>query len=203
MEQQRAAYAVEGVDESEPAQAGKKRKKQVYTNGEDVRTNIDPIHLTVEEFLLLQETDVEPMGQETGGRVNTKKAKPAPETRERKNTAVYVTSLPLDTTVQEVHDVFSRCGVIAEEIDRGKPRIKLYMDDDGNFKGDALVLYFRAESVDLAIQLLDDTEFRLGDGQKMKVAAADFSYKAQKDAPAKSNMKDKKKIIKKTQKLNK
>ena len=102
-----------------------------------------------------------------------------------------------------MHDVFSRCGVIAEEIDRGKPRIKLYTDDDGNFKGDALILYFRAESVDLAIQLLDDTGFRLGDGQKMKVAAADFSYKAQKDAPAKNNMKDKKKIIKKTQKLNK
>ncbi|KAM0796242.1 splicing factor U2AF-associated protein [Usnea florida] len=174
MEQQRAAYAVEGVDEAEPAQAGKKRKKQVHTNGED----------------------------ETGGRLNTKKAKPAPEPRERKNTAIYVTSLPLDATVQEVHDVFSRCGVIAEEIDRGKPRIKLYTDDDGDFKGDALILYFRAESVDLAIQLLDDTEFRLGNGQKMKVAAADFSYKAQKDAPAKSNMKDKKKIMKKTQKLN-
>ena len=144
-----------------------------------------------------------PARQETGGRLNTKKAKPAPEPRERKNTAVYVTSLPLDATVQEVHDVFSRCGVIAEEIDRGKPRIKLYTDDDGDFKGDALILYFRAESVDLAIQLLDDTEFRLGNGQKMKVAAADFSYKAQKDAPAKSNMKDKKKIMKKTQKLNK
>ena len=40
MEQQRAAYAVQGVDESEPAQAGKKRKKQVYTNGEDVRTHV-------------------------------------------------------------------------------------------------------------------------------------------------------------------
>lgn len=37
----------------------------------------------------------------------------------------------------------------------------------------------------------------------MRVAAADFSYKTQKDAPAKSNNKDKKKIIKKTQKLNK
>ena len=47
MEQQRAAYAVQGVDESEPAQAGKKRKKQVYTNGEDVRTNVYSTHLTV------------------------------------------------------------------------------------------------------------------------------------------------------------
>lgn len=67
-------------------------------------------------------------------------------------------------------------------------------------------MYFRAESVDLAIQLLDDTDFRLGQGApggKMKVAAADFSYKTQKDAPPKSNMKVKKKIIKKTQKLNK
>ena len=93
--------------------------------------------------------------------------------------------------------------MIAEEIDSGKPRIKLYTNDSGNFKGDALIVFFRSESVDLAIQLLDDTEFRLGQGQKMKVAAADFSYKNQKDAPAKSNLKDKKKIIKKTQKLNK
>ena len=64
-------------------------------------------------------------------------------------------------------------------------------------------MFFRSESVELAIQLLDDTEFRLGQGPKMRVAAADFSYKAQKEAPAKSNMKDKKKIMKKTQKLNK
>lgn len=204
MEQQRAAYAVEGVDEAEPAQAGKKRKKQVHTNGEDVRSNnICAKPSSCKKNLLEPELMWYLARQETGGRLNTKKAKPAPEPRERKNTAIYVTSLPLDAAVQEVHDVFSRCGVIAEEIDRGKPRIKLYTDDNGDFKGDALILYFRAESVDLAIQLLDDTEFRLGDGQKMKVAAADFSYKAQKDAPAKSNMKDKKKIMKKTQKLNK
>ena len=50
MEQQRAAYAVEGVDESEPAQAGKKRKKQVYTNGEDVRSGFYPTDLPVEVF---------------------------------------------------------------------------------------------------------------------------------------------------------
>lgn len=116
-----------------------------------------------------------------------------------------MTNLPQDVTAQEVSDVFSRCGVIAEEIDRGKPRIKLYTDEGGNFKGDALIVYFRAESVDLAIQMLDDTDFRLGRAAptgKMKVTVADFSYKTQKDAPVKSNSKDKKKIIKKTQKLN-
>ena len=145
--------------------------------------------------------------QEEGGRaIHSKKSKPSAEPRERKNTAIYVTSLPLDVTVQEVHEVFSRCGVIAEEIDKGKPRIKLYTDEQDNFKGDALILYFRAESVDLAIQMLDDTDFRLGQpapNGKMKVAPADFSYKVQKDAPTKTNNKDKKKIIKKTQKLNK
>ncbi|KAL8929825.1 MAG: hypothetical protein Q9208_000969 [Pyrenodesmia sp. 3 TL-2023] len=178
LEQQRQAYTVEGVDESEPAVPQKKKRKQEHVNGED----------------------------EIGGRTNTsKKPKPtASEPRERKNTAVYVTNLPRDVSVQEVSDVFSRCGVIAEEIDRGKPRIKLYTDDEGNFKGDALILYFRAESVDLANQMLDDTDFRLGQAAaegKMRVSAADFSYKTQKDKPQSSG-KEKKKIIKKTQKLN-
>ena len=36
LEQQRAAYAVQGVDESEPVQAGRKRKKAEYVNGEEV-----------------------------------------------------------------------------------------------------------------------------------------------------------------------
>ena len=36
LEKQREAYAVKGVDESEPAQPQKKRK-QVYVNGEEVR----------------------------------------------------------------------------------------------------------------------------------------------------------------------
>ena len=41
LEQQRAAYAVQGVDESEPVQAGKKRKKVEYVNGEEVRSGVN------------------------------------------------------------------------------------------------------------------------------------------------------------------
>lgn len=98
------------------------------------------------------------------------------------NRAVYVTGLPLDVTVDEVADVFShKCGVIAEEMDSRRPRIKLYTDADGKFKGDALVVFFKPQSVDMAIMLLDDTHFRysdsgLGSG-KMRVQAADTSYK--------------------------
>ena len=81
----------------------------------------------------------------------------------------------------------------------------MYTDENGKFKGDALVVYFRPESVNLAIQMLDDTDFRLGqagpDG-KMKVQAADFSFKSQQEAPVQRNTRDKQKILKKTKRLN-
>lgn len=130
----------------------------------------------------------------------TKQKKP------RVNTAVYVTSLPLDATVEEINEIFSRCGVIAEGLEGKQPRIKMYEDEEGNFKGEALIVYFRPESVDLAIQLLDETELRLGDSEtgKMKVQPADFSFKAlQEDAPAnKMNQADKKKFLKKKETMN-
>lgn len=116
-----------------------------------------------------------------------------------------MTSIPLDADIEEINHTFSKCGVIAEEIDSGQPRIKMYEDDKGQFKGDALVVYFRPESVNLAIQMLDDSDFRLGvEGPmgRMRVQAADFSYKSQQDAPPKSSKKDLKKVIKRTQKLN-
>ena len=82
--------------------------------------------------------------------------------------------------MEEVHGLFSRkCGVIAEEIDSGKPRIKLYTDSEGNPKGDALIVFFKPQSVEMAIMLVDDTTLRPGDteGPIMKVQAADSSYK--------------------------
>ncbi|KAI5296705.1 hypothetical protein KEM55_005726, partial [Ascosphaera atra] len=123
--------------------------------------------------------------------------------KQRVNSAVYVTNLPHDVTVEEVSDVFSKCGVIAEEIDRGRPRIKLYTDDQGNFKGDALVVYFRPESVNLAVQMLDETEFRFGDREsgKMSVQPADFSFKATKEEPQRRNEGERRKIQQKTQRM--
>jgi HIV Tat-specific factor 1 len=135
----------------------------------------------------------------------SKKTKSTNEPRERKNRAVYVTNLPLDADLDEVEHVFKRCGQIAENIDDDGPRIKLYTDDQDRFKGDALVVYFRPESVELAIQMLDDTDFRLGQelpAGKMRVAVADYSYKRQTEAPSQPKQRDKKRIIKKTQKLN-
>jgi HIV Tat-specific factor 1 len=94
--------------------------------------------------------------------------------------------------------------VISEEIDTGKPRIKLYRNEDGTLKGDALVIYFRPESVNLAINMLDDSPLRIGGGGiPIRVQAADFSYKQQKEVPTQTSKKEKKKIIAKTQRLNK
>lgn len=99
---------------------------------------------------------------------------------ERQSTAVYVTSLPEDATKDEIHTVFSRFGVVAEELESTEPRIKIYKDEKGRPKGEALVVYFRPESVQLAIDMLDDTDFRLGQSSasaKMRVMKADPSFK--------------------------
>jgi HIV Tat-specific factor 1 len=145
-----------------------------------------------------------------------KKAKPPPAPKQ--NTAVYVTGLPLDATVDEINELFSRKGgVIAEEIDSGKPRIKMYYDSEGNFKGDALVVFFKPQSVQMAIMLLDDTAFRFtnnGTSTRIRVQVADSSYKKthydQDGAAAAGNEsakvpksdRDRQKIIRKTQKLH-
>ncbi|BDD54716.1 hypothetical protein MPDQ_000317 [Monascus purpureus] len=123
----------------------------------------------------------------------------------RVNTAVFVTSIPLDATFDEIRDVFSKCGVIAEEIDSGRPRIKMYTDEKGLFKGEALVVYFRPESVNLAIQMLDESNFRIGvigPHGPMRVQPADFSFKSQQEAPAQITAREKQRIIRRTQKLN-
>ena len=57
-----------------------------------------------------------------------------------------------------------KCGMIAEDAS-GQKRIKMYYDDTGAFKGDALVTYFKPESVPLAIQMLDETELKRADGR--------------------------------------
>lgn len=90
-----------------------------------------------------------------------------------KNTAVYVTELPEDITIEELVGHFSKCGIIMDEIMTGKPRIKLYFKPDGCKKGDALVVYLREESVKLALNILDESEIR--PGNKIRVQEASFN----------------------------
>jgi HIV Tat-specific factor 1 len=85
--------------------------------------------------------------------------------------------LPFDATFDEVVERFSKCGVI-EEDDEGEPKVKLYAREDGAFSGEALVVYFKEDSVTLAINILDDAELRFGDASsRMSVQRAEFGHK--------------------------
>ncbi|EPQ57458.1 hypothetical protein GLOTRDRAFT_58836 [Gloeophyllum trabeum ATCC 11539] len=156
LKSQQAAYSVAGVDESTPAApvlARDKKKRKQRDNNND-------------------EPYLGPAAK------RNKKKEPAPGERKSKNTAVYVTGLPADTEFDELHERFSKCGLI-EEDDQGEPKIKMYARDDGSFSGEALVVYFKEDSVTLALNILDDAELRLGDAStRMRVQKADFAHKA-------------------------
>ncbi|KAG7098532.1 hypothetical protein E1B28_000470 [Marasmius oreades] len=110
--------------------------------------------------------------------VKRKKEKELGE-RKSKNTAVYVTGLPLDAEMDEIVKCFSKYGVL-EEDDEGDPKVKMYARDDGSFSGEALVVYFKEDSLTLAVSLLDEFELRLGDpSSRMRVTKADFTHKNQ------------------------
>lgn len=68
-----------------------------------------------------------------------KQVQQAPPRREHLNTAIYITGLPTDADEAELYNVFSKYGMIAESADTDKPRIKLYFDDQGESKGEALI----------------------------------------------------------------
>ncbi|CCI49570.1 unnamed protein product [Albugo candida] len=81
--------------------------------------------------------------------------------RSKQKTWIYVNGLPLDTTIQEVAEYFSKCGVIQKDLIDEQPRIKLYQTkDQGGLNGDAAICYMKEASVELATQLLDQSEFR-------------------------------------------
>ena len=99
---------------------------------------------------------------------------------------IYVTGLPTDTNEQEVASYFSKCGVIDLDPETQKPKVKLYRNKSAGMalKGDASICYARAESVDLALQILDENLFR--DGAILSVQRAKFEQNADFDGKVKN-----------------
>ncbi|KAJ7262183.1 hypothetical protein B0H12DRAFT_1013023 [Mycena haematopus] len=160
VKRQQAAYSVAGVDEETPAAPVLARENKKRKQPEDY-TSATPI------------SEAGPSIKR--GRTD-KKEKP-PGERKSKNTAVYVTGLPPDTEQDELVERFSKCGVV-EEDDEGEPKVKMYAKEDGTFNGEALVVYFKEDSVLLALNILDDAELRFGDPSTvMRVTRADFTHK--------------------------
>ncbi len=70
--------------------------------------------------------------------------------------------LPTDVTPGELLEFVRKCGLVKKDTETGEYMIKVYKDELGRGKGDALVIFFRRESVDLAFKLIDESEIRPG-----------------------------------------
>lgn len=88
---------------------------------------------------------------------------------------VYATGFPSDTSEEEVASFFSKVGILDIDPETQKPKVKLYRHSKGGIKGDASVCFARAESVELALQLLDDAIFRTVDSQGKIIGNNDVS----------------------------
>ncbi len=50
----------------------------------------------------------------------------------------------------------SKCGMLDVDVRaKSRPKVKIYRDEEGRPKGDALATYVKVESVQLALQILD------------------------------------------------
>lgn len=131
----------------------------------------------------------------------TIKRKPEPQwfqPAEETNTKVYVSNLPLELTEEEFVNFMQKCGLVERDPSTQKMKVKLYMDKEQNcFKGDALCTYIKVESVDLALKLLDGSDFK---GNKVKVERAHFQMKGEYN-PALKPKKKKKKELEKLKKM--
>lgn len=74
------------------------------------------------------------------------------EVDEAHNTAIYISGLPLDITMEELTQLFTKCGLIARD-EKGKDKIKLYKDGNGEPKGDALCTYIKVRMYVLRFNL--------------------------------------------------
>ena len=88
-----------------------------------------------------------------------KKSKKAKFSKRNAKQWIYISGLPTEgVTTQELQRYLSRAGLIDLDPETLQPKIKLYKDNStGKLKGDASVCYANKQSVDLALQVLDDS----------------------------------------------
>ncbi|KAM9781355.1 HIV Tat-specific factor 1 [Syngnathus typhle] len=146
-----------------------------------------PVATEGEKRAAAEEEPISEQQTSTGvdGKRKGEKRKPDPgwfDMEDTKNTNVYVSGLPPDTSAEEFVELMSKCGIVMRDPITEDYKVKLYKDKDGNLKGDGLCCYLKRESVELAVRLMDESEIR---GYKVHVEAARFQLKGQYDASKK------------------
>lgn len=102
-----------------------------------------------------------------------------------------MSGLPPDTTLEEFVNFMSKCGVAKKDPeDPTKVKCKIYRDEKGNAKGDALFIYYKLESVNLALSILDGSEIR--SGFPLKIQQAVYEPKEQQEQNSKPKKRSKK-----------
>merc|ERR1712218_744095 len=115
------------------------------------------------------------------------------EEEESKSTKVYVSNLPTSITEESFVEFMSKCGMVEFDVRTKKPKVKLYRDREDQLKGDGLCSYIKPESVELALTILDGSDF---EGKKISVQRAKFEMKGDYDPKLKPKKLSKKQIEK-------
>lgn len=83
--------------------------------------------------------------------------------RKRKiNPWIYISGFDNDIDASTVVEIFSKYGIIDEDILTGEPVVKVYRDEAGVPKGDASVRFAKEPSVELSIMMMDQVEYKPG-----------------------------------------
>jgi hypothetical protein len=110
--------------------------------------------------------------------------------------------LPINVTVNEISEYFSKCGIIQENIETSKSRVKQYFDENWQQKDECLIVLYRPRGVALVIQMLDETDLRpIPDPTgPMRVQEAEFKPKTGETPKLPVNDKFVKRLAKKREK---
>lgn len=79
-------------------------------------------------------------------------------------------------THEQLETFCAKCGILLPDPRTGRARIKIYTDEQGRVKGDALATYALRPSVLNAVEILDGALLREG-GPPVRVAEASFDHK--------------------------
>ena len=96
------------------------------------------------------------------------------EEEEARSTKVYVSNLPSNISEESFVELMSKCGMVEYDVRNKKPKVKVYRDEEGKPKGDGLCSYIKPESVQLALTIIDGSEY---EGMTLAVTRAKFEMK--------------------------